>query len=140
MHVQAITPDARQLLQVHDWPGNVRELENTISNAMIMCEDDVIRVRDLPPRIRGEAERESLGSGRLALTTSCDLSKASLFEAVKDAIEKLEKKMIAMRLAEMKGNRMATAESLGISRKSLFNKMRQYGMDDPSAPLLDQNQ
>jgi DNA-binding NtrC family response regulator len=54
----------------------------------------------------------------------------TLAEVVKEVTEKLEKTVISSRLAEMAGNRTATAESLGISRKTLFNKMRQYGIAD----------
>ncbi|HEY7547471.1 MAG TPA: helix-turn-helix domain-containing protein, partial [Blastocatellia bacterium] len=121
--VQSISADARRLLAVYDWPGNVRELENALCSAMIMCEGGAVRIDDLPPRIRGEEESH----------TSRDLTRLSLSEAVREATEKLEKMMILSRLSEMKGNRTATAESLGISRKTLFNKMRQYGLSDDEA-------
>jgi DNA-binding NtrC family response regulator len=52
----------------------------------------------------------------------------SLAEAVRQATERLEKQLILSRLAELNGNRTLTAESLGISRKTLFNKMRLYGI------------
>jgi DNA-binding NtrC family response regulator len=118
--VTAIAPEARRLLELFDWPGNVRELENAVCSAMIMCEEGRITARDLPPRIRGEAETTDAGAR--------DLSQASLAEAVKEATEKLEKMMIVSRLSELSGNRTATADALGISRKTLFNKMRQYGL------------
>ncbi|MEW6208058.1 MAG: sigma-54 dependent transcriptional regulator [Acidobacteriota bacterium] len=118
--VQSISADARRLLAVYDWPGNVRELENALCSAMIMCEGGVVRINDLPSRIRGEAEGHS----------SRDLTRLSLSEATREATEKLERMMILSRLSEMNGNRTATAESLGISRKTLFNKMRQYGLSD----------
>ena len=119
--VQSIAPDARRLLCDYDWPGNVRELENTVCRAMILCEGDTLTVADLPGRVRGENEGidASLGS---------DLVRLTLTEAVAQASERLEKVMILSRLAEHRGNRTATAESLGVSRKTLFNKMRQYGM------------
>jgi DNA-binding NtrC family response regulator len=125
LSVRTVSADARQLLTLHTWPGNVRELENAVCSAMIMCEGNAIRVKDLPPRIRGESD-VTLGS------TGCrlDVGKQPLLEVVREATEKLERMMIVSRLAEMMGNRTATAESLGISRKSLFNKMRQYGLGD----------
>jgi DNA-binding NtrC family response regulator len=118
--VTSIAPDARRLLEIFDWPGNVRELENAVCSAMILCEEGRITARDLPPRIRGEAETTDAGAR--------DLSQASIAEAVKETTEKLEKMMIVSRLSELNGNRTATADSLGISRKTLFNKMRQYGL------------
>jgi two-component system, NtrC family, response regulator AtoC len=119
--VYAIAPEARQLLCEYEWPGNVRELENTICRAMILCEGDVLTLSDLPGRVRGESmERTS--------TSPSDLSRLTLTDAVGQATERLEKIMILSRLAEHQGSRTATAESLGVSRKTLFNKMRQYGL------------
>ena len=118
--VTAISPDARRLLELFDWPGNVRELENAVCSAMIMCEEGVVTARDLPPRIRGEAETIE--------RRASDLSRATLAEAVREATEKLEKMMIVSRLGEFGGNRTATADALGVSRKTLFNKMRQHGL------------
>jgi DNA-binding NtrC family response regulator len=134
LQVKSISPDARRLLAVYDWPGNVRELENAICSAMIMCEGGTVAVRDLPPRIRGEEDRGAQGgaegeAGWRGVTTG------TLAEAVKTAAEKLEKMMIVSRLSEMKGNRSATADSLGISRKTLFNKMRQYSLSDDDADV-----
>jgi len=119
--VASIAPDARQLLCEYDWPGNVRELENTVCRAMILCEGDTLTLSDLPGRVRGEAAE---GGG----LPRSDLSRLSLADAVTEATERLERIMILSRLAEHQGSRTVTAESLGISRKTLFNKMRQYGL------------
>jgi DNA-binding NtrC family response regulator len=127
LEVKAVAADARQLLQMYEWQGNVRELENVICSAMIMCDGRIITARDLPPRIRGEIEGEPSAG---ADATSTDIANLSLAEAVRHATEKLEKVMIVSRLSAMDGNRTATAESLGISRKTLFNKMRQYRLED----------
>jgi DNA-binding NtrC family response regulator len=128
--IKTVARDARRLLEVYDWPGNVRELENAVCSAMIMCEGDTIMIRDLPPRIRGEAEQEPGAPGSPDAAGSPNITALPLAEAVKEATEKLEKMMIISRLAAMNNNRTATAESLGISRKSLFNKMRQYGLTE----------
>src|SRR3954470_3926415 len=117
--VESVAPDARQLLCDYAWPGNIRELENTICRAMILCEGGVLTVADLRGRVRGEEEGRAPRS---------DLSHLSLADAVAEATERLEKVMILSRLAEHRGSRTATAESLGVSRKTLFNKMRQYGL------------
>jgi DNA-binding NtrC family response regulator len=129
--ISTITPDARRLLQSYDWPGNVRELENAVCSAMVMCEAGVVSVRDLPGRVRGLTDEEALGVN--GVSDRSGIGKLTLAEAVKAVTEKLEMSMIIARLAEMNGNRTATAESLGISRKTLFNKMRQYGLggDEP---------
>ncbi|MBI2839586.1 MAG: hypothetical protein HYX75_14830 [Acidobacteria bacterium] len=72
------------------------------------------------------------GGGTLFLDEIGDLPA----EVVSEATERLERRLILRRLAEQRGNRTATAESLGISRKTLFNKMKQYGItagDDEDA-------
>jgi len=124
LNVSALSADARHLLEMFDWPGNVRELENAICSAMIMSEGGTVTAHDLPPRIRGEAETADPAA------TSRDITKGTLADAVREATEKLERIMIVSRLAEFNGNRTATADSLGISRKTLFNKMRQYGLGE----------
>ncbi len=116
--VRGVTPVARRLLSEYEWPGNVRELENTLCRAMVLCEGDVLSERDLPPRIRGEAEPEG--------GAPAGLRPLRLSDAVAEATERLERVLILARLAEHGGNRTAAAESLGVSRKTLFNKMRQY--------------
>lgn len=122
LQISGIAPEARQLLCNYEWPGNIRELENTLCRAMILCEGNILSVADLPGRIRGEIMLP--GSPLRDL----DLSRLSLGQAVGEAVERIEKIMILSRLAEHRGNRTVTAESLGVSRKTLFNKMRQYGL------------
>ncbi len=115
--IRGLAPGARRLLAEYDWPGNVRELENTLCRAMVLCEGDSLAEADLPPRIRGELPEAAARS---------DLNPMRLADAIAEATGRLERMMILARLAEHGGNRSAAAESLGISRKTLFNKMRQH--------------
>ncbi|RMH18805.1 MAG: sigma-54-dependent Fis family transcriptional regulator [Acidobacteria bacterium] len=121
LKVRGLEDEAQRLLLAYPWPGNVRELENTLCRAMILCEGDLLAAVDLPGRLRDEP-------GEGAAPPASDLDHMALAEAVSEATERLEKRMIRSRLAAHKGNRTATAESLGISRKTLFNKMRHYGL------------
>jgi DNA-binding NtrC family response regulator len=89
---------------------------------MVLCECTTLSVADLPPRIRGESE--TADSTGLQL----DQGQVRLADAVSQMTERLEKTIIISRLAQLRGNRTATAQSLGVSRKTLFNKMRQYGL------------
>lgn len=132
--VKSIAPEARRLFELYDWPGNVRELENVICSAIIMCENNVVKAQDLPPRLRGgapSADKDDMSP------LAGDISEMALADVVKDMTERLEKTIITSRLAKMSGNRTATAESLSISRKTLFNKMRQYGFLDENAEDRD---
>ena len=97
--VKSISPEARQLILGCDWPGNVR---------------------DLPPRIRGREAKEE---------TEVPDGESKLADAVKEAVSRLEKRLIASRLARYHNNRTATADSLGITRKTLFTKMHELDLD-----------
>jgi len=122
VEVSGIREPARQLLMEYEWPGNVRELENVLTRALVLCEGDNLTVADLPARLRGELAGD--GGGEME-----DLDALTLAHAVSRATEKVEKAMIRTHLSKHDGNRTATAESLGISRKTLFNKMRQYELE-----------
>ncbi len=135
--VKSIAPEARRFLELYDWPGNVRELENVICGAIITCENGVVRTQDLPPRLRGAAATTHSDAEGLTATGAQDIGNMILADVVKDVVERLEKTIISSRLAKMGGNRTATAESLGISRKTLFNKMRQYGFLDENTEDRD---
>jgi DNA-binding NtrC family response regulator len=115
-----LSAESRRLLLMHEWPGNVRELENTLRGAMIVCEGSTIKSSDLPPRIRGEiSDPRQSDEARDGLT---------LAKAVERAVNRVERGVIRSALTAHRGNRSATAESLGINRKTLFNKMREYGL------------
>ncbi|MDR0311697.1 MAG: sigma-54 dependent transcriptional regulator [Acidobacteriota bacterium] len=122
--VKSISPEARRLLLGYAWPGNVRELENTLNRAVILCDGDTITARDLPPRVRGEVSEA--GEDADAGDANGELK---LADAVRDAVVRLEKRLIAERLAQCRSNRTATASSLGITRKTLFTKMRELNLD-----------
>ena len=123
LNVKGVAPEARALLVDYHWAGNVREMENTLCRAMILCEGEVLQVEDLPARVTGAL-------AEAAPNLPSDLHDLPLAEAVQQATERLEKVMILARLAEHRGNRTAASESLEVSRKTLFNKMRLYGLGD----------
>jgi DNA-binding NtrC family response regulator len=112
----AIAPDARRMLLAHHWPGNVRELENTLMGSLVVGQDQTLRSRDLPPGVRDGA------------TAGEATESPSLLELVDRAVERIERSLIQEALNETRGNRSLTAQSLGINRKTLFNKMNTYGL------------
>jgi DNA-binding NtrC family response regulator len=118
--VTSIELDARELLFDYSWPGNVRELENCLQQAIVLAEGPTIRVADLPPRVRGE----------VGPMPRPDLDEVPLATAVAEVTERLEKRIIEARLRKFNGNRTQTADSLGVSRKTLFNKLRGYGLQE----------
>lgn len=115
LSVKSITPAAMDRLCAYDWPGNIRDLENAVQSAMILCSDGVIDVPQLPARIKGYEQSDT----SIALGDSND---------IREVNAQVEKEIIQETLKKFGGNRTLTAEALNISRKTLFNKMKKYGL------------
>lgn len=113
LDVQSVSPEAISLLTSYDWPGNVRDLENAIQSSMILCTGGVIRPEHLPDRIKGYELPE-------AQTVSGN--------SIREINAQMEKELIIEALKKHNFNRTLTAEALNISRKTLFNKMKRYGL------------
>jgi Nif-specific regulatory protein len=112
------TPEALQVLCSYSWPGNVRELENQIERAVILCEHpSYVGVEDLSPRVRGLALAEATGG-------EADAPPGR----IRDAVAELERRMIRGALERTGGNKTEAARLLGISRESLRQKLRLYGL------------
>jgi DNA-binding NtrC family response regulator len=115
-------------LAAYAWPGNVRELENVVYEAMVMSEGEWLDERALPLRLRAAAPTVLGGDSGAA-------SPARSPQALKDAIqvvaERAEKEIILDALRQTGGNRTRAAGTLGISRKTLFNKMTALGIRWP---------
>lgn len=119
--VQRVAPDALAALLEHPWPGNIRELENLMERSVLLVEGDTIHLADLPGlrRVSGTA------------TIGGDLDEMGLKEFVRVHTAKLERARI-QRVLEAEGSNVTrAARRLGISRKSLQTKMKDYGLRDP---------
>jgi DNA-binding NtrC family response regulator len=115
--VQGYSAEVRKALEQYPWPGNIRELENAVYRMMVLAQGRRVELADLPNRIKNAQETD------FSLPSGSDMS-----SIVEDATGKIEKKLISERLAMFEGNKTQTAESLGVSRKTLFNKMKLYGI------------
>jgi two-component system response regulator AtoC len=124
--VVGFTPAALQSLAGYAWPGNVRELENVIYEAMVMAEGEWVAEAALPARVRhagpGTAARDA-PPGPTPL--------GPLKEAVQSVAGAREKALILEALRQAGGNRTRAARILGVSRKTLFNKMAALGIRWP---------
>ncbi|MBW2741860.1 MAG: sigma-54-dependent Fis family transcriptional regulator [Deltaproteobacteria bacterium] len=110
-----ITPDAMRVIMENPWPGNVRELENVMERAVLLSAGPLIDKTSLPLPARQ--------------TTSCKTNQLEpLRPAIKAAGHKAERKAILNALEETMGNKTKTARILGISRSSLYNKIRELGI------------
>jgi DNA-binding NtrC family response regulator len=105
--VAGVSDDAMRLLERYDWPGNVRELLNVIERATIVAKGALVAPGDLPP-LAGPAPAPRAAGGGLAPGTTVD---------------EAERQLIEITLAHTSGNKTRAAEMLGISLKTLHNKL-----------------
>lgn len=112
IHVAGLTGDALDCLLKYSWPGNVRELKNVIQGAMLLAENDKINLEDLPARI---CDRQS------------DCTQDAILPGI--PLKEVEKIHIARTLQQTGGNKSKAAQSLGVSRRYLYNKIEEYGID-----------
>lgn len=119
--IRAITPEAKEMLERLPYPGNVRQLANILEYACILCQDGVISKEDFP-----EYVTRTDGTGPSGDSIDDYLSSHSL----KD----IEKRAIEATLQRCGGKRVATAAQLGISKRGLLNKLKEYGVIDRDTP------
>jgi len=112
--VEGIDTKARSALYNYAWPGNVRELRNCMESAVVMCKGPVITLDDLPPALRSGAE-----DNYIKITLGTDMAEA-------------EREIIQGTLNHLRGNKSKTAEMLGIGRKTLHRKIKEYGIESSS--------
>ena len=108
--IREISKEAMAVLMSHAWPGNVRELENVIERAVTLGHGPAVLPADLPPNLAGGAN---------------PLERALAREAT---LEDLERDYIAMILQRTKGHQIRAATILGIDRRTLYRKIRRYGL------------
>jgi DNA-binding NtrC family response regulator len=110
--VTSIEPDAMDALMKYSWPGNVRELENLVEMLLAYSKSSVVRFSDLPERI---------------VESSAPVKPGALGDQVY-TLKEAERQLIINALAKSKGNKSLAAHMLGISRKSLYKKLVDYGI------------
>ena len=113
--VTTITPEALRILGAYDWPGNVRELINTLETMIVLAPAAMLDVRDIPPEMLPadtEQRPEAIQPGAMSL---------------QDA----ERVLIEQTLAATGGNRHQTARILGIGQRTLYRKIKEFGLAKP---------
>ena len=104
---KSVSPEAMRLLEAYPWPGNVRELRNVVEKMCVLSQTGEIGVDDVPDEMRTDAPKILSTSGTLGET---------------------EKAKILAVLEEVGGNRTKAAERLGISRRTIYRKLEEYGL------------
>jgi two-component system response regulator HydG len=113
--IVGIDGDSMSRLLAEPWPGNVRQLRNVIENMVVLAEGTELTVTDLPDEIRPKAHQPST-----ALVT--------LDEFASYTLEQWEKELIRLQLARHEGNRSKVAKALGVSERTLYRKLKEYGI------------
>jgi two-component system response regulator HydG len=111
--VKGITPDALRLLLQYDWPGNVRELENAVESMVLLSTSELIGVESIPP----ELQEVRPGTALVAVDSLDGMT-----------LKRVERELIRLNLQRFNGNRGRVAKALGISERTLYRKLREYGM------------
>ncbi len=107
--IRGVSPDFMSCLEAYPWPGNIRELKNIIQRTVVSATGDLLKTEHLPPRIRMFKGEE-----------------ATLTVKVGATLAQVEKELIIRTLEFNRNNRTRTSQMLGISRRSLYNKIQQY--------------
>ena len=111
--INNVSPEIMATFSNYNWPGNIRELENVLERMVLMSETDTLTLDQLPAEIRG------------AILT---VEASTLKEKVNTISQMTEKQMIIDALNKTNQNRTKAAKSLGISRRTLQNKIKEYGL------------
>ncbi|NIR52966.1 sigma-54-dependent Fis family transcriptional regulator [candidate division KSB1 bacterium] len=107
--ITGFSPRSAEILNRYHWPGNVRELKNTIERAGVLCKGQTIQVTDLPKRL-----------------IDPDGSKLEVQIPIGTTLQLSEREMILKTLEHVNNNKTRAAQVLGISLKTLHNKLNQY--------------
>ena len=111
--IEGISDDALELLMQYDWPGNVRELENQIERAVVVSRRPMLDVADFPPKFERGGPRRGGEDLLVGLT-----------------VREVERRLIMGTLEAFGGNRTDASAQLGISTRTLRNKLHEYGAMD----------
>ncbi|MBI5116577.1 sigma 54-interacting transcriptional regulator [Candidatus Poribacteria bacterium] len=111
--IREVSGDVLRLLRNYDFPGNVRELENAVEHAFVICRDNIIQVNHLPERLLEAAQSGVMPSAPANYGSSS------------------EESIIRETLARHRGNRLETAQELGMHRATLWRKLQKYHIEHP---------
>jgi len=132
-NIEGISEELMNILLEYSWPGNVRELQNFIESSVIMCSENILTVSSIPPHYQTK-----LLQPKVNITISqqkkeeTELAESDKVICIKlgTSLKEAEKKIIEKTLETVGYNKSKAASILGITRKTLIMKMREYGIQD----------
>jgi len=117
-HIKGFGPEALDVFNHYSWPGNIRELRNVIRRAVLVEQGSIVGTKSLPPEIVSSKLRKQNDFA----------SNQHQPENLKDLKEMAERELILSTLEKVRYNKSKAASLLNIDRKTLYNKMKQYGL------------
>ncbi len=123
--VSDISPEVIESLRRHNWPGNVRELRNVLERAVILAGEGTIEFKHIPAFLQGRTA--AAAAGPAAATVPSEEDSSSVRFQIGTTVEEAEKGLILRTLEHTHNNKTRAAEILGISLKTLHNKLKDYG-------------
>ncbi len=126
--IRGFSPEAQQVLLSYAWPGNVRELRNVTERGMILCQGETIPVACLPAELQQLAGALPSSPPPLAAKGPAGAPDTGWSLGALGTLEEMEQRYIREVLASVSGNRSQAARLLGISRSTLQDKIRRYGL------------
>jgi len=115
--VEGFTDDVLEVFEAYDWPGNVRELRNAVERALLFCRGPKVTLGDLPQNFH-QLSRKTVAVGSPGRVVT-----------LKEAVQRAEIDAIRAALAATGGGKSRAADLLGVSRKTLWEKMKAYGLE-----------
>lgn len=115
------SPEALQMLLDYQWPGNIRELRNVVKRATLLADGNTVGVNCLPPELALPVPEQATDA----------VAATNLVTDLKTAVANAERATILAVLAHCKDNKTQAAQILGIDRKTLYNKMHAYKLQQP---------
>ena len=125
--VTELTPTVLEALTRHNWPGNVRELRNVLERAVILAGEGSIEIKHLPAFLQGTSAGASSPEAAAAAGAAPPDDPGAIRFQVGTTVEEAEKGLILRTLEHTRNNKTRAAEILGISLKTLHNKLKEYG-------------
>ncbi len=120
-NVQQVAPQTMEILQNHDWSGNIRELINVIQKAVLLCSGTTLNNEHI--RISGHSDAKTLEKENNLMNEIINKP-----ISISEKIELFEREVIKHAIKSNKGNKSSAASSLKISRKTLYEKLKKFGL------------
>jgi DNA-binding NtrC family response regulator len=129
VHVRGFSEEALKILCGHDWPGNVRELQNVVERAVILSNESGV----LEPEHLGMAKSGPASSAQSPSAQATGQPAAAGGDGTMPTLSEIEKRHILLTLDHCKGNRTQAAKLLGVSIRTLRNKLHEYNGTQPGS-------